>query len=109
MSTLSTHVLDTSIGKPAHGVRVELLRDGATMGSGVTDVDGRVRDLFFQGATLEPGEYQLKFGVAEYFAKSKRETFYSEISVTFRVTAGAEHYHVPLLVSPFGYSTYRGS
>ena len=105
MSTLSTHVLDTALGKPAAGIRVTLERSNAeTVGTGVTDSDGRVRDF----PPLRTGEYRLRFAVAEYFATIRRDTFYSDIVIAFRV-ANDEHYHVPLLLSPFGYSTYRGS
>lgn len=109
MSTLSTHVLDTALGRPADGIRVTLEHDGAVIGSGVTDADGRVRDLQEKNAQLDEGNYLLRFSVADYFSRSGRESFYSEIVVTFRVTGGGDHYHVPLLLSPFGYSTYRGS
>jgi len=109
MSTLSTHVLDTSLGIPAQGISVTLESDGAVIGSGVTDADGRVSDLAKKGSKLEEGSYSLKFSVADYFLKSGRETFYSEIVVTFRIVGAPRHYHVPLLLSPFGYSTYRGS
>lgn len=108
MSTLSTHVLDTALGKPAEGVHVVLTYGGAVLGSGTTDADGRVKDLA-GAAKLTAGEYTLTFSVADYFRGSSRDCFYSDIAVTFSVAAGDQHYHVPLLVSPFGYSTYRGS
>lgn len=105
MSTISTHVLDTALGIPAAGVRVVLHceTDGAVAGTGVTDSDGRVRDLI-----ATPGTYRLQFETAAYFAASARDTFYPEISIVFTV-ADSAHYHVPLLLSPFGYTTYRGS
>jgi len=108
VSTLSTHVLDTTAGKPANGIRVTLARGDEVLGAGVTDADGRVRDFPPMRRALEPGDYQLRFAVAEYFAAAKRNAFYSEIVIAFRVADDA-HYHVPLLLSPFGYSTYRGS
>jgi 5-hydroxyisourate hydrolase len=108
VSTLSTHVLDTAIGKPARGIRVTLTRDDEVLGNGVTDADGRVREFPPMHSTLEAGEYRLRFAVGEYFASAKRDAFYSEIVIAFRV-ADDSHYHVPLLLSPFGYSTYRGS
>lgn len=108
MSTLSTHVLDTALGKPAQGVHVVLKYGGAVLGSGTTDADGRVKDIA-GAARLQPGEYSLTFSVADYFRKSSRQSFYSDIVVTFNVSESEAHYHVPLLVSPFGYSTYRGS
>lgn len=109
MSTISTHVLDTSLGKPAQGIRVELEYGGALIGSGVTDADGRVADLVPKSASLEGGDYLLTFFVGEYFASANRRSFYTQIVVSFRMGANPEHYHVPLLLSPFGYSTYRGS
>jgi len=109
MSTISTHVLDTSVGKPAAGIRVTLRRDNSLIGSGTTDDDGRVRDLLEKGSSLTEGDYALSFSVSDYLAKTKRDTFYADIHIDFRIGAGSEHYHVPLLLSPFGYSTYRGS
>ena len=109
MSTISTHVLDTSLGKPASGIRVTLRRDDSLIGSGTTDDDGRVRDLLAKDSTLNEGDYTLSFSVSEYFVKTKRASFYNDIQISFRIGAGSEHYHVPLLLSPFGYSTYRGS
>jgi 5-hydroxyisourate hydrolase len=109
VSTLSTHVLDTALGRPAQGIRVTLERADDVVGSGVTDADGRVRDLHKKDAPLSQGTYALTFYVAEYFSKAGRESFFPEIVVNFRIDGGAEHYHVPLLLSPFGYSTYRGS
>ena len=108
MSTISTHVLDTSLGKPASGIPVELEYGGAIVGSGVTDADGRVRDLVASGASLEAGDYRLRFDVSNYFAQTKRDSFYKTITVEFSI-AESERYHVPLLLSPFGYCTYRGS
>ncbi|HJR41819.1 MAG TPA: hydroxyisourate hydrolase [Gemmatimonadaceae bacterium] len=108
MSTLSTHVLDTALGRPAPGIRIVLERDGATLGSGVTDADGRVRDLA-GGTPLAEGSYRLTFHVGDYFAAAKRASFYSRIAVDFRIGTASEHYHVPLLLSPYGYATYRGS
>jgi 5-hydroxyisourate hydrolase len=109
VSTLSTHVLDTALGRPAQGIRVTLERGDDVVGSGATDADGRVRDLHKKDAPLSQGTYTLTFYVAEYFSKAGRESFFPEIVVNFRIAGGAEHYHVPLLLSPFGYSTYRGS
>lgn len=110
MSTISTHVLDTALGKPAAGipVTIELVSDGRALGSGTTDPDGRVRDLLSRDAPLGAGIYRLRFDVAQYFADTKRDALYPEIVIAFRVTSD-EHYHIPLLLSPFGYSTYRGS
>lgn len=109
MSTLSTHVLDTALGRPAQGIRITLECADDLIGSGTTDADGRVRDLHKKDAPLSEGSYRLTFYVAEYFSKARREAFFPEIVVSFRIAAGTDHYHVPLLLSPFGYSTYRGS
>jgi 5-hydroxyisourate hydrolase len=107
MNTLSTHVLDTSLGKPAAGIRVTLLRGEQVCGEAMTDVDGRARD--FAKAPLESGEYRLRFEVLPYFRLTNREAFYRTITIDFIVRAADEHYHVPLLLTPYGYSTYRGS
>ena len=107
MSTLSTHVLDTALGKPAAGIRVTLLRGDTAIGEGTTDADGRAKDIS-KGA-IEAGDYRLRFDVDSYFRKSGRESFYRSITIDFVVRGTGEHYHVPLLLSPFGYSTYRGS
>ena len=109
MNTLSTHVLDTALGRPAQGVRVTLERSDDLIGSGTTDADGRLRDLHKKDAPLGEGSYRLTFYVGEYFSKAKRECFFPEIVVNFRIAGGDEHYHVPLLLSPFGYTTYRGT
>jgi 5-hydroxyisourate hydrolase len=109
MSTLSTHVLDTSLGKPAEGIRVTLHRDSSLIGSSVTDADGRARDFLAHGSSLSAGDYILTFSVADYFAASKRKSFYSEVVIHFVIADEGQHYHVPLLLSPFAYSTYRGS
>ena len=105
MSSFSTHVLDTALGTPAAGIAVTLATGANVICSGTTDVDGRYRDPL----ALSVGDYQLTFRVAEYFASTRRESFYNDIVIRFRVAAVGEHYHVPLLLSPFGYSTYRGS
>lgn len=112
-ATLSTHVLDTARGAPAGGVAVVLERidEGGTaslIGSGTTDADGRLRSLVPDGRSLQKATYRLRFDTGAYFRASGRETLYPEVSILFQVSA-SEHYHVPLLVSPFGYTTYRGS
>jgi 5-hydroxyisourate hydrolase len=111
MSGITTHILDTSAGRPASGVSVRLELDGPNgwkeIGAGSTDTDGRLRDLLDRD--IEAGNYRLTFAVGEYFSRSVVECFFPEVTITFAVTAADEHYHVPLLVSPFGYSTYRGS
>lgn len=113
MSGLSTHVLDTSRGRPAAGVPVVLARrEGGgwrELARAETDGDGRVESLLPAGEPLAARDYRLTFLLAEWFAGQGREAFYPEAVVTFTVLRPNEHHHVPLLLSPFGYSTYRGS
>ncbi|MEJ7811474.1 MAG: hydroxyisourate hydrolase [Gemmatimonadaceae bacterium] len=114
MSAITTHVLDTALGRPAAGVRVVIERicgeHGAhTLAEGATDADGRARELLPAGEPLAAGAYRLVFDTGAYFAERGAEAFYPSITVVFEVRDGAAHYHVPLLLSPFGYSTYRGS
>ena len=107
MSHLSTHVLDTSRGVPASGIAVELADGGGSVvATGITDADGRVGEL--GPDALEPGLYLLTFATGAYFAALGATTFFPSVSVAFEI-ADAPHYHVPLLLSPFAYSTYRGS
>lgn len=111
--TISTHVLDTSLGRPAVAITVQFQRqtDGTwiDVSSAVTDKDGRVSDLLPPAAPAGAGGYRLTFDVGEYFRARGVESFYSRVSIDFVVRDAAGHYHVPLLLSPFGYSTYRGS
>lgn len=112
-SPITTHVLDVSLGKPAAGIAVVLSRqpDGETsteVARGTTDGDGRIADLLPPGPP-EAGRWRLDFAVGEYFAAQGRPSFYPAVSVIFEIAEAAGHYHVPLLLSPFGYSTYRGS
>ena len=113
MSAITTHVLDTGRGRPAAGVHVELeIRDGDSwrhIARGVTDSDGRIRTLIAHATPLDAGVYRLAFDTGQYFEASNRAAFYPRVIVEFSVTAGEPHYHVPLLLSPFGYTTYRGS
>jgi 5-hydroxyisourate hydrolase len=110
--TISTHVLDTSIGRPAPAMAIQLLRQQGSnwieVFRGETDADGRVPALLPDEAAA-PGAYRLTFDVSGYFQRRRVESFYTTVTVDFVVGAGDAHYHVPLLVSPFGYSTYRGS
>jgi len=102
MAGITTHVLDTAKGRPAQGIAISLeilRRDWEIVGRGITDADGRLRTLT-EGVPLERASYRLTF---------KTEGFFPEVVITFRVDDPAQHYHVPLLLSPFGYSTYRGS
>lgn len=114
MSAITTHVLDTARGKPAAGVPVYLewvsgQRGPSVVARGTTDADGRLRDLLPAGQPLHPGTYRLVFDTDAYFADRYQDAFYPEVSVVFTVRDAGEHYHVPLLLSPYGYSTYRGS
>jgi 5-hydroxyisourate hydrolase len=106
--TLSTHVLDSTTGRPAVGVGVFLEQSDAAgwrrVHLGATGEDGRL-----QLGETAPGIYRLTFEVGTWFKHRGAETFYPEVGVTFEVTSADEHYHVPLLLSPFGYATYRGS
>ena len=107
MSRVSTHILDTSLGRPAPGVTVELSSGSVALASGVTDADGRVSELW--NGDLDAGVYRLQFGVGDYFRETGRQSFYPSVVIDFSIVDGEQHYHVPLLLSPFGYSTYRGS
>lgn len=109
MSTISTHVLDTALGRPAAGITVRLEREGELIATEVTDLDGRVRELVAPGQSLAEGSYCLTFAVGAYFAADGRHAFYEKVTIDFTIDSADEHYHVPLLLSPFGYSTYRGS
>ncbi len=111
---ISTHVLDTSRGRPARGVGVVLAMrtsDGAfaDLAAGVTDDDGRLTNLLGEERSLLPGVYRLTFQTGEWFASEGVAAFYPQVDVTFELTQPGQHYHVPLLLSPFGYATYRGS
>ena len=107
--TLSTHVLDATTGRPAAGLHVRLEHHGHAGWSpaceGLTGADGRLR----LPSGFEPGQYRITFASGAYFAARGTASFYPEVTVTFEMTGGGEHYHVPLLLSPFAYSTYRGS
>ena len=113
-SPITTHVLDVSRGKPASGMGVRLELKAATgewteLGRAETDADGRASGLLTPGARLMRGVYRLSFETGEYFAEREGKTFYPTVDIAFDVSDPAEHYHVPLLLSPYGYSTYRGS
>lgn len=113
MSTISTHILDTSRGCPAAGVPLLLERldsdEWTRMGGGTTNDDGRVHTLMDEGRALDPGTYRMTFDTDAYFETQGTQGFYPVVHVTFIIRATDEHYHVPLLLSPYGYSTYRGS
>ncbi len=111
-SPITTHVLDVSLGRPAKGIAVRLARaEGASwneLAESETDADGRASRLLPPGS-LEAATYRISFELAPYFAASGRKSFYPSVDIVFVVESVVEHYHVPLLLSPFGYSTYRGS
>lgn len=132
MSTLSTHVLDTASGRPAAGLNVMLEKQAdaedwknycqarlkgeaaekpewQTLAKGVTNDDGRAPGFLPEGTQLEPGIYRMDFDTASYFAKENLTGFYPLCQIIFEIQATDEHYHIPLLLSPYGYSTYRGS
>ena len=104
--SVSTHVLDSVLGRPAAGIAVRLLAGEGMLAEGVTDRDGRCR--LTEDATAL-GAHRLVFATGQWFAQQGRETFYPEVVLTFAVAEPAEHHHVPLLLAPFAYSTYRGS
>jgi 5-hydroxyisourate hydrolase len=112
MSQITTHVLDTSLGRPAAGVQVtlEIQKGGGwkEISRGATDADGRLRHLLEPG-TLAEGTYRLTFETHTYFQTRKIHALYPQITIAFEVQDKTEHYHIPLLLSPYGYSTYRGS
>jgi 5-hydroxyisourate hydrolase len=111
MSTVTTHVLDAARGRPAAGIAVRLERSTAdgpvVLASGTTDADGRLRELGPEG--LPAGDYRLVFATGAWFAREGVEAFYPEVCLVFSVTDPAQHYHVPVLLSPYAFSTYRGS
>lgn len=113
MNGITTHVLDTSRGRPASGVPVLLEMKGENgwreLGAGTTDADGRIRQLLPAGSALTEGVYRLTFEIETYFRAQGIEGFYPEASIVFHVRDANQHHHVPLLLSPYGYSTYRGS
>jgi 5-hydroxyisourate hydrolase len=114
MSRISTHVLDNVKGKPAAGVPVRLERQDASgkwssLNSTQTDQDGRCGELLPDGATLAEGVYRLTFDTAKYFAACGVDGLYPAVEVLFRVRKSESHFHIPLLLSPNGYTTYRGS
>jgi 5-hydroxyisourate hydrolase len=114
MSRISTHVLDTVKGKPAAGVPVRLERQDASgkwisLGAGETNQDGRCAELLPDSTALAEGVYRLTFDTASYFAACGADGLYPAIEIVFRVRKGETHFHIPLLLSPNGYTTYRGS
>lgn len=108
MSQISTHVLDAALGGPARAVGVALTSaDGVEIAAGTTDDAGRIAELGPE--RLDAGAYRLLFATGEYFAGTGRDTFYPVVAIDFTIADPDQHYHVPLLLSPFAYSTYRGN
>jgi 5-hydroxyisourate hydrolase len=112
MSPITTHILDLDTGLPAADVLVTLLKEEKgswqELSTAKTDSDGRIKTLLTPGA-LTPGYYKLVFSVGEYFSIRGKKSFYKSVPVEFSIDVVDRHFHVPLLISPFGYSTYRGS
>lgn len=113
MSQITTHILDTARGCPAEGVRVHLHRvDGESpleLARGTTDDDGRIFDLLADDVVLDAGIYRMVFEVSGYFRNRGHKHFYPSVDIVFNVDGDGQHYHIPLLLSPYGYTTYRGS
>ncbi|GAA4382931.1 hydroxyisourate hydrolase [Hymenobacter koreensis] len=112
MSQITTHILDTTKGKPAAGVTIALFAEQEEawqeLARGTTNQDGRIPDLLPKGQLLPLGTYKMKFFTQAYFEQQGVPNFYPFVEIVFNLNA-AEHYHIPLLLNPFGYSTYRGS
>jgi 5-hydroxyisourate hydrolase len=113
LSGLTTHVLDLASGRPAAGVAVRLYRDGGLVREAVTNTDGRCDQPLLTGEQIARGRYRLEFDIGAYYRAAGNAlpdpAFLDVVAIDFGVAEPASHYHVPLLVSPFGYSTYRGS
>lgn len=112
MSRITTHVLDTSSGIPAAGIEVKLYGQSGNswneIASGITNENGRIGDLISADAKLSSGTYKLSFETRKYFEKKAVVNFYPCVEIIFQID-GSSHYHIPLLISPYGYTTYRGS
>ncbi len=113
MTQITSHILDTSVGKPAEAVLITLMQqqgdEWLVLGSGNTNSDGRVADFNYKQDKLSAGVYKLNFSLSQYYAATSRSSFYPFVDVVFEIEGDGQHYHVPLLLNPFGYSTYRGS
>lgn len=114
MSAITTHILDTTSGQPGPGIPVILERKSHSSGwqaiaEGITDIDGRIKDFIAVNEAFLPGHYRLIFETGTYFLMQNIECFFPQITISFVVKDITRRYHVPLLLSPFGYSTYRGS
>lgn len=116
MSQITTHVLDTSKGRPAAGIPIELFRDEKfdsrswlSLAQGITNQDGRVAGLLNDDITLDAGVYRMHFNIGDYFKNNNEKGFYPYVDIVFELGGDGSHYHIPLLLSAYGYSTYRGS
>ncbi|MGE4108765.1 MAG: hydroxyisourate hydrolase [Bacteriovoracia bacterium] len=114
MSAITTHVLDVALGKPAAKISATLefsadLANWQPAGAGVTNEDGRIKELLAEHFLLAVGYYRLTFQTGEYFHRRQTPGFYPIVTVVFEIKDPKQHYHVPILLSPYGYSTYRGS
>ncbi|MBS1565452.1 MAG: hydroxyisourate hydrolase [Bacteroidetes bacterium] len=112
MSQITTHILDTTLGRPAQGVAISLHRQNGEnwepVASGITNQDGRIGDLLEKEVLLPKGFYKMRFELEAYFDRFGKKAFYPFVEIVFLVDS-REHYHIPLLLNPYGYSTYRGS
>ena len=113
MSQITTHILDTTRGSPAFEVPVELSRQTEngweTLAQGITNDDGRIVGLLEKGRTLEAGCYRMNFDTQSYFRSNGDPVFYPHVDIVFQIPGNGQHYHIPLLLTAYGYSTYRGS
>lgn len=113
MTQITSHILDTSLGLPAEGVLITLMQqqadDWLLLGSVETNGDGRVSDFIGSDEVLPGGVYKLTFYLSDYYTRHNLKSFYPYVDVVFEIDSSGQHYHVPLLLNPYGYSTYRGS
>jgi len=113
MSQITTHVLDTSKGRPAAGISIELFchmdNNWSSLAQGTTNTDGRIAGLLDDDVTLEAGIYRMHFNTGDYFKNKAEKAFYPYVEIVFELEGDGSHYHIPLLLSAYGYSTYRGS
>jgi 5-hydroxyisourate hydrolase len=114
MSQITSHVLDTSRGKPAEGITISLFESNnegewSLLAEGTTNSDGRVPTLLAQDRVLPAGSYRVHFAISDYFNGLNEQAFYPYVDIVFNISGDGDHYHIPLLLTAFGYSTYRGS